>query len=288
MRNKRLLLIYFSILLILISSAICIWLCTILKPELTVIQPGVSSLGDLVCVIWAILLILQLVLLKNSIACIKSPDVPRLRLSFCLVLLPVSAILCVWDFLLLTDIANEYLIWDVTEEWLLLLVNHLIHFAALISTLLLETKTAAKTDRMVFNDTPFHIVHQTGLICSLSGIVLLIVSQLGIIHITERFADLWIFYIGLILMLPFFVLLTFCLISRGKGGLRAAVDEKQISDIQKSGLSASILTFVILLILAFLNLFLHLSLSLMFWIWVFLFIILGIYCASALRRNRIR
>ena len=289
MTNKRSILIYISILLVLPCMGICLWLYTVLTPELEVLPSSMTTFGNMVYIFWFILLIIHIILLIGAFISISLFRSSRLILPLSIVFLLLSAILFIWDFILLTDIAKEYIQWDVTEEWMLLFGNQMIHLSASIMALILSKECWKQISLSTAGaaDTLFYTVHQTGFICSVIGIIAVVLSQCRIIHITERFSDLWIFYIGLFTVIPFIVVLVCSLFARWKGKEMAAFDEKQLSDVQNGGLKTSLCVFGLLIIFAILLLVTDLSLPLMFWIWIFLFVLLGTYCAFTLHRNQI-
>lgn len=275
-KQKVLSFITFGLLILCVGLLVFLF-CT-LVPSLESIPAGVETLGNFIYLFWLIALVLQLISLVSTLRSIPTYRSPHFALSATLTLLCLSCVLYFWDFILLMDIADDYQGYDVSQQWLLLMINMIIQIASAVASLRLSEVREADggVSAEAITDVPFMTIHQTGAICGIVGVIAVIFSQL--FTIPERFSDLWIFYFAVFTLLPFLVTL-FSL-----KGVRT--DERQGADSQKSALKTSMILFVALIVLACLDVFLSLPLRLMFWIWFIIFVLLAVYCLLTLRENR--
>jgi len=161
----------------------------------------------------------------------------------------ISGLLLFSDLSMLQDIGKQYeMRWDTAGEWTILFINHGLHglftllaFSALIS----KDETDRSREAPVKDEVLFLTAHTTGLLCGgigLTGIALALIGPLPV----------WVAKaisvpIGLLIVLPYLLVLGAWLAAKHREKIADWFDEKQLQDISRAGLWTLAITFLCML-----------------------------------------
>ena len=151
----------------------------------------------------------------------------------------ISGLLLLSDLAMLSDIGKEYVQgWDTSSEWAILFINHGLHILFTVLAFLALTmrgkmdghpeEIAAKDDVL------FATAHTTGLLCG--GIGLIAILLVLVTSVPNWLIEALSLPIGLLVLLPYLLILGTWLFMKRREKVREWFDEKQFQDISRAGL----------------------------------------------------
>jgi len=217
----------------------CFWaysrLRPILVPENVELPPLVDNLTIGIVLAVFVMAVYHLFLLVFSLRRLTSQEMPRFFNAAFFAGVVLSGLLILNDAALLHDLGAEYLYWDISMEWTLLLVISGYQMVVMLVGLVLQARTAPLTVGKLFerirrgDDVVFISLNQVGLVCALLGMALLAPPYL--LSLGERYVAGWLLALAGLAAAPLGSLAAYWLLRNRQKKLNALLDEKQIMDL---------------------------------------------------------
>ena len=232
----------------------CFWayfrLREFLVPSLTELPPLVDRMTIGIILSVFVMAVFHLFLLVFSLRRLTAQDTPRFFNAVFFSAVILSGMLILSDAALLHDLGAEYLYWDISMEWTLLLVISAFQMGVMLAGLVLQARTAPQPDGKLFarvqrgDDVVFVSLNQVGLICALAGLVLLFPPYL--LPLAERYRPGWLLALACLAVMPLLLIAIYWLLRNRHKKLNALLDEKQIMDLTFGGFVALGLVIAVL------------------------------------------
>jgi uncharacterized membrane protein len=155
----------------------------------------------------------------------------------------ISGLLLLSDLAMLQDIGKQYALgWNTAGEWTILFINHGLHVIFTVLALLaLLTKRKGENppeEAALKDEVLFNAAHMTGLLCGGIGLVATVIVLVARIPILVEILSI---PVGVLILLPYLLMLGIWLFFKRKEKVREWLDEKQFQDIARAGLWTTIL-----------------------------------------------
>lgn len=268
----------------------CLMVFVYIQSELTSdmieLTNTVKTLGNFTILALFIVGLYHLYLLVHALKILTG----KMKHSIYVVLIILSGIMILDDLILLSDIGKEYLLWDVSTEWIILYCSTALHMLVMICGLISLKKTTVNDIKLfkAFNkssDILFLSLHQTSFISSLLGICGIIFAISGLI-VPERFSVHFMMLLAGLALFPLIIIIIYWMVKMRKKPARNWIDEKQMSDTALGALFGLLLSIVIYLFIFVLDLLNVLIMPVSFWILLIFFIQLTIFSAVIMSKNK--
>ena len=217
----------------------CFWayfrLRDLLVPSMTELPPLVDRLTIGIILAVFLMAVFHLFLLVFSLRRLTGQDMPRFFNAVFFSAVILSGMLILSDVALLHDLGEEYLFWDISMEWTLLLVISAFQMLVMLVGLLLQARTAPQPEVKLFerihrgDDVVFVSLNQVGLVCALVGLALLFPPYL--LPLAERYRAGWMLALAGLAIAPLVLIALYWLLRNRQKKLNALLDEKQIMDL---------------------------------------------------------
>ena len=157
----------------------------------------------------------------------------------------ISGLLILSDLAMLQDIGRQYEMgWDTAGEWTILSINHGIHLLLTIlafPALAGKSKESGDSEETALKETVlFTTTHTTGLLCGAIGLIAILLALL--IPLPTIVIEAIVMPIGLLILLPYLIILVIWLLMKRKEAFKEWFDEKQFQDVTKASLWSLIIT----------------------------------------------
>jgi len=158
----------------------------------------------------------------------------------------ISGLLLLSDLSMLQDIGKQYVQgWDSASEWTILFINHGLHVLFTILAFVTLATRSGRENRpeeiVVKDDVLFIAAHTTGLLCGMIGLTAILVALVTRLRLS--IFEILSVTIGVLVLLPYLLILSVWLFMKRKEKITDWLDEKQFLDISR----ASLLTILIIL-----------------------------------------
>lgn len=214
----------------------------ILYPQVTRFEemdPGWESYGVVVGINMIIIALFQLVSVITLLIYLIKQKRTSLLLIFAIVTGIISGVMILGDMALLSDIGKEYQEgWQTRGEWIMLFISCGLHMVSLVLALTQIIRNLneaqAQAEQVMKDEVLFLSLHSTGVICGATGLI-------GVFTAIFSSLSLWmieriVVVIGMIILLPYLVLLGIWVFRRKLGDVTPGLDEKQIYDLAVAGM----------------------------------------------------
>lgn len=222
-----------------LAMVYCFWvyfkLRVLLVPSLTEITPQIDRMTIGIILSVFLIAVFHLFLLVFSLRRLTAQEQPGFLNAAFFSAVIFSGILILSDAALLHDLGKEYLIWDVSMEWTMLLVISGYQMLVMLIGLFLQARTAPQPDVMLFesirrgDDVVFISLNQVGLVCAVVGLVLLFPPYL--FPLAERYRAIWLLALAGLAVAPLILIALYWLLRNRQNKLNTLLDEKQIMDL---------------------------------------------------------
>ena len=285
---KRKLLIAFSaitIILLLYSIGAYIYLQMTLVPALKELTTAVQTVGNLIIPALLITGIYHLILLIRKLKSLTGKFLDGVFV----VMIVLSGIILLSDMTLLLDIGKEYLLFDVTGEWLMLYGFAALHLVTvIIGFLQILRNESGETHLFRIDKTKqenlFLEMHHIGLFCGILGLIGIILSLTGLIVPMRFWIALMIVVSGLVAC-PLAMIIVYWLISMSKSKRGEWTDEKQRADTGRAAIAALIVYMTATLVIIAIESLKLVAMPISFWLLSVFFIMLTLFSSVIIRRN---
>jgi hypothetical protein len=217
----------------------CFWayfkLRALLVPSLPELPPQVDRMTIGIVLSVFIIAVFHLFLLVSSLRRLTAQEQPKLLNAVFFSAVIFSGILILSDAALLHDLGKEYLYWDISMEWNMLLTISGYQLLVMLTGLFLQTRTPPQPDVKLFerirrgDDVVFISMNQVGLVCAIVGLALLFPPYL--LPLAERFRAVWLLALAGLAIAPLIMIALYWLLRNRQKKLNALLDEKQIMDL---------------------------------------------------------
>lgn len=234
----------------------CFWayfrLRELLVPSMTELPPLVDRMTIGIILSVFVMAVFHLFLLAFSLRRLTGQQEPKIVNAVFFSAVIFSGILILSDAALLHDLGNEYLYWDISMEWTLLLVISIFQLLVMLVGLFLQVLTTPQPEAKLFeriqrgDDVVFVALNQVGLVCAVVGLVLLFPPYL--LPLGERYRASWLLALAGLAIAPLILIAIYWLLRNRQKKLNALLDEKQIMDLTFGGFVSFGLVIVVLLI----------------------------------------
>ena len=224
----------------------CFWayfrLREILVPSLTELPPLVDRMTIGIILSVFVMAVFHLFLLVFSLRRLTAQETPRFFNAVFFSAVILSGMLILSDAALLHDLGEEYLFWDISMEWTLLLVLSAFQMVVMLVGLLLQARTTLLLEVKLFervqrgDDVVFISMNQVGLTCALAGLALLAPPYL--LPLAERYRAGWLLALACLAVMPLLLIAIYWLLRNRQKKLNALLDEKQMMDLTFGGFVA--------------------------------------------------
>jgi hypothetical protein len=224
----------------------CFWayfrLRHILVPENVELPALVDSLTIGIILSMFVVAVFHLFLLVFSLRRLTGQDKPRFFNAVFFSAVILSGMLILSDAALLHDLGAEYLYWDISMEWTLLVIISAFQMVVMLAGLVLQARTAPQPEGKLFervqrgDDVVFISLNQVGLTCALAGLALLAPPYL--LPLAERYRPGWLLALACLAVMPLLLIAIYWLLRNRQKKLNALLDEKQIMDLTFGGFVA--------------------------------------------------
>ena len=205
----------------------------------------------------------------------------------------VSFIALAGDIAALSDLGDDYIKagHECILEWTWLYTGLIIHFVFYITaiiTLYRSLKKIKSLNRVVvrtIDETLFEVTQLVGIVCGLAGIVFTLFAYfvIGNAKPPEGNWLIWIIFgYCLVILIPYFSIILFCIVKLILNKNRSIYDEKQIQDLFKAGFTAWIISIPVMFIFLLLNVGKGNFASIVLWFPFYVFINLFIFSSAAI------
>ncbi len=268
------------------SVAAYVYLQTNLTPQQPVLTGLLRTIGNLIIPTLFIAGLFHIYLLAQALKTLTG----RFWSSVLYVLVLLSGIMLFSDLAILSDIGKEYLLFDVTNEWVMLYCFAGLHMAAMAFGLAAVKRAQGEGGRLfeaLANSAEglFLSVHQISLVSGVLGVLGVIVAKTDLI-VDERFSGSFAILLAGLALIPLVMIVVFWIVKMRKKPVREWMDEKQLSDTALGGLSGLIAGVILYAAVFVLDFFKAISQPVSFWILPMFFIQLIVYSAVIMIRNR--
>jgi hypothetical protein len=206
------------------------------------------------------------------------------------VLVLLSGVMLFSDLAILSDIGKEYLIFDVTNEWIMLYCFAGLHLVAMVFGLVAVKRAPDKGEKLfeAFAKSAeglFLSMHQISLVSGVLGVLGVILAKTNLL-VDERFSGSFAILLAGLALVPLAMIVVFWIVKIRKKPVKEWMDEKQLSDTALGGLCgliAGVIFYAVVFVLDFFKIFVQ---PVSFWILPMFFIQLIVYSAVVMIRNR--
>ena len=198
----------------------------------------------------------------------------------------LSGISLLSDVTLLLEIDKEYLLFDVTLEWIMLYGFTAVHILVVILGLVYTSKYPAG-DKKLFqleNDNLFMSMHHIALIAGILGVAGIVVAMTGTI-VPDRFSVQFMILLASLALCPLILIVCFWMIKKRILTQTRWMDEKQVSDSAIGALASLLIGVLFYLIVILFDMFAPLPLPVPFWILFIFFVQLSVFSSVVLIKN---
>ena len=253
-----------------------------LTPAMPEPAPAIDWIGVLALPALAVVGIFHLILLYRAIQRLAGMAAGRFPHSLYLVAIVVSGLLLATEPVQLSEIGKEYVLFDVSGQWLFLIGSTLFHLAVVtVGFFRMREPAGGAVDSR--SDAFYTTMHQVGILCGGLGMLgVMSYTQWGVL---ERYRAFLILPLSALALWPWGTILAF-LIFRNRGKpLGAWFDEKQTGDMAAGALCAMMTVMPLLVVLSAVDLRAELEPPLSFWFMQLFFLCLIVFSAAVLIRG---
>jgi hypothetical protein len=260
-----------------------------LTPAMPDPTPTVELIGALALPALAVAGIYHLILLVRAFQILAGMPAGRLLHSAFLVAVVLSGLSLATEPVQLSEIGKEYVLFDVSGQWLFLIGSTLFHMAVVTAGFFLARRVGGGISAAFRNidsrsDAFFTTMHQVGILCGLLGILgVLSYTHWGVL---ERYRVFLILPLSALALVPWGTILAFLIVRNRKKPLSAWFDEKQTTDMAVGGLCSMMVIMPILVLLSAVDLCAELESPFAFWLMLLFFLCLTLFSLSVLMRSR--
>ncbi len=256
-----------------------------LTPDLTELTIQMQTISTIIIPSFVVIGIYHIILLTNALQTLDG----KFKDSVYLVLIILSGITLLSDATLLSDMGKEYLLFDITDQWILLYGFTAAHIVTVIWGYIHMIKYPS--DKKLFepskgsDDRIFVSIHHIGLIAGILGLCGIIFAQIGIIFVPEKFITLFIILVAALALCPFIIFIIFWVIKLKKIPISKWLDEKQLRDSAFAALISFVISILLYAAVCIMDLF-DIYLPAATWILGVFFIELIIFSSVMTAKNR--
>ena len=268
------------------SVAAYVYLQTNLTPQLPELTGLLRAIGNLIIPALFIVGLYHLYLLAQTLKTLTG----SFWSSVLYILILLSGVMLFSDLAILSDIGKEYLLFDVTNEWIMLYCSAGLHLAAMAFGLA-AVKRAQEQGGRLFEafaksaEGLFLSVHQISLVSGMLGVLGVILAETNFI-VDERFSGSFAILLAGLALIPLVMIVVFWIVKMRKKPVKEWMDEKQLSDTALGGLFGLIAGVILYAAVFVLDFFKAISQPVSFWILLMFFVQLIVYSAVIMIRNR--
>ncbi len=268
------------------SVAAYVYLQTNLTPQLPELTGLLRTIGNLIVPALFIAGLFHLYLLAQALKTLTG----RFLSSVVYVLVLLSGIMLFSDLAILSDIGKEYLLFDVTNEWIMLYCSAAPHLAAMAFGLAAVKRAADKGGKLFeafakSGEGLFLSMHQISLVSGVLGVLGVILAKTNLL-VDERFSGSFAILLAGLALVPLAMIVVFWIVKMRKKPVKEWMDEKQLSDTALGGLFgliAGVIFYAVVFVMDFFKIFVQ---PVSFWILPIFFIQLIVYSTVVIIRNR--
>jgi hypothetical protein len=260
-----------------------------LTPAMPDPTPAIELIGALALPALAVAGIYHLVLLVRAFQILAGMPAGRFLHSVFLVSVVLSGLSLATEPVQLSEIGKEYVLFDVSGQWLFLIGSTLFHLAVVTAGIFVTRRVAGGISAAVRNidsrsDAFFTTMHQVGILCGLLGILgVMSYTHWGVL---ERYRVFLILPLSVLALVPWGTILAFLMVRNRNKPLSAWFDEKQTTDTAVGGLCAMMVVMPVLVILSAVDLRIDLEPPFAFWLMLLFFLCLTLFSFCVLMRSR--
>lgn len=293
MNNKRItkFLAISSLIGIVYCMAVFIYTNSLLKPEIYVPANKITMVGYFILPTYFILGLYHVSLLADALKVLANKEKNTFIHSLYIILIILSGITLLSDISILSDIGNEYMFYNVKDQWLMLYgftIFHLIMVICGIQSSRKNKDTKIYLLEGIRNDAMFISIYQITFICGLLGIGGIILSMSGLISsiITERYKIVYMLLFSGLSLFPLLSFLVYWIVKNKTKPFSAWFDEMQIFNTAIGALVSIIITLPLIIIFTLVSIHI-ISLQGSFWLLLIFFIFLVTFSGTVMLKNRI-
>jgi hypothetical protein len=269
--------------------AVYLYLRAQLTPAMLDPTPAIELIGALALPALAVAGIYHLVLLVRAFQILAGMPAGRFLHSVYLVAVVLSGLTLATEPVQLSEIGKEYIVFDVSGQWLFLIGSTLFHLAVVVIGFFYTRRVAGGISATVRaidsrSDAFFTTMHQVGILCGLLGI--LGVASYTHWGVLERYRVFLILPLSVLALLPWGAILAFLIVRNRNKPLSAWFDEKQTTDTAVGALCSMMVVMPMLVFLSAVDLRVTLEPPLAFWFMVLFFLCLTLFSLCVLIRSR--
>ncbi|MFN2298776.1 MAG: hypothetical protein ACK2UB_08000 [Anaerolineales bacterium] len=273
-------------LLSILGLAYCLAAFLYLRAQLTPAMPeptaAIDLIGTLTLPALALAGLYHLFLLYRALQHLAGMPAGRWLHSAYLTAIVVSGLLLGTEPVQLSEIGKEYVLFDVSGQWLFLIGSTLLHLAV-VTAGYLRSRKAAGGPFDSRSDAFYATMHQVGILCGLLGILgVMSYTQWGVL---ERYRVFLILPLSALALWPWAAILAFLILRNRNKPLAAWFDEKQTGDMAAGALCAMLVMMPLLVILSAVDLRVSLEPPFSFWFMQLFFLCLILFSGTVLIRS---
>lgn len=289
MRSKKGLINVFSTIAFMMMIY-CLIVFVYIQSELTVdmikLTDTIKMLGNFTILALFIVGLFHLYLLVHALKTLAG----KMKHSIYIMLIVLSGITLLNDLTLLSDIGKEYLLWDISAEWIILYCSAALHMLVMIYGLISLKKAPADNIKLFkafkkSNDILFLSIHQISFISGLLGICGIILAMTGFI-VPSRFGVHFMILLAGLALFPLILIIIYWIVKMRKKPVKEWIDEKQMSDTALGALFSFLPAIALYLLICILDLFKVLIMPVSFWILLIFFTQLAVFSAVIMAKNK--
>ncbi|MCG8515930.1 MAG: hypothetical protein MI740_17530 [Halanaerobiales bacterium] len=293
MKNKKLLINVFSIITLLLF-AYCLFAYIYIQSQLTVTMPEptrvVKILGSITIPALLIIGLYHLFLLVHALKILTTKTEKIFSSSVYIVMIVLSGITLLSDIILLSDISKEYLLWDVSLQWLMLYGFTVFHLLVVLAGIISVQKNPVANLKLFKeidrgSDNLFLAIHYIAFTTGLVGISGIIFAMTGLVVPADFNRHFMLIAVRLALF-PLTLIIVYWVVKMRNKPLREWIDEKQLADTSFGALASLFFTLPLYALICLIDLFTVWSLPVSFWVMLIFLIQLVVFSTVVIIRNR--
>ena len=293
MKNKKLLINVFSI-ITLFLFAYCLFAYIYIQSQLTVTMPEptrvVKILGSITIPALLIIGLYHLFLLVHALKILTTKTEKIFSSSVYIVMIVLSGITLLSDIILLSDISKEYLLWDVSLQWLMLYGFTVFHLLVVLAGIISVQKNPVANLKLFKeidrgSDNLFLAIHYIAFTTGLVGISGIIFAMTGLVVPADFNRHFMLIAVRLALF-PLTLIIVYWVVKMRNKPLREWIDEKQLADTSFGALASLFFTLPLYALICLIDLFTVWSLPVSFWVMLIFLIQLVVFSTVVIIRNR--
>ena len=241
------------------------------------ISKSTELIGIFVIPALAIVGVYHIVLLVNALRSVTG----KLISAVYIVMIAISGITIFSDLTILSEIGKEYMLWDVTDQWIIIYGFTALHIFVVIWGLF---RIKSSVISLSSNDRFFLSMHHIGLISGPLGLAGVIIANSGLLAPMRYAAFVTVLLAGLAIF-PLLIITVYWIMKLRRIKIQEWLDEKQLTDSAIGALVSLVVSIPVYVLICVLDLF-RLSLSASSWMLGLFFVQLSVFSVVLTLRNR--